>query len=111
MIYLNWQHANQLAEELTKESIDHLWLKNKASKTKYSPNSSQVSIVTAQSSKGLEFKKVIFIGLGHVADDENEQDDQIKLIYVGMTRAKRDLLLLHSTTNLYTEKLAQIISA
>ena len=67
--------------------------------------------MTAQSSKGLEFKKVIFIGLGHVADDENEQDDQIKLIYVGMTRAKRDLLLLHSTTNLYTEKLAQIISA
>lgn len=111
VIYLNWQHANQLTTELKKLSIDHLWLKNKASKAKYSPNSAKVSIVTAHSSKGLEFKKVIFIGLGHITDEEEEQHDQTKLIYVGMTRAKRNLLLLYSATNSYTDKLLAITSA
>ena len=33
VIYLNWQHANQLATMLSEASIDHLWLKNKSRKT------------------------------------------------------------------------------
>jgi len=63
--------------------------------------------MTAQSSKGLEFKKVILLGIGHVKKPENLADNT-KLIYVGMTRAKRDLLMLYSGTNYYTDRIEKV---
>ncbi len=108
VIYLNKQHAGKLTSELKKQQIKHLWLKNKAAKASYASDNAKITILTAHSSKGLEFKKVILIGLGHINDDKENNQDHTKLIYVGMTRAKRDLLMLYSSTNAFTRKLTEI---
>jgi superfamily I DNA/RNA helicase len=44
-----------------------------------------------QSSKGLEFRSVIFIGLGQIDASETQAAQNMKLLYVGMTRAKERL--------------------
>lgn len=44
-----------------------------------------------QSSKGLEFRSVIFIGLGQIETSETQAAQNMKLLYVGMTRAKERL--------------------
>jgi len=46
------------------------------------------SLLSVQSSKGLEFRSVIFIGLGQIKFSETQAAQNMKLPYVGMTRAK-----------------------
>ncbi len=58
-----------------------------------------------QSSKGLEFRSVIFIGLGQVESSETQAAQNMKLLYVGITRAKERLLITDSGRNEFTERL------
>ncbi len=58
-----------------------------------------------QSSKGLEFRSVIFIGLGQIDSSETKAAQNMKLLYVGMTRAKERLLITASGRNEFTERL------
>lgn len=65
-----------------------------------SPN--HLNLVTLHSSKGLEFDVVIIIGLeqGRIpnfsAKTENENKEERRKFYVGLTRAKREVHLLYS---------------
>jgi superfamily I DNA/RNA helicase len=58
-----------------------------------------------QSSKGLEFRSVILIGLGQINETEEQTAQNMKLLYVGMTRAKEHLLITASGKNDFTERL------
>ena len=58
-----------------------------------------------QSSKGLEFRSVILIGLGQIETSETQTAQNMKLLYVGMTRAKEKLLITASGKNEFTERL------
>ena len=51
-----------------------------------------VSVLTAHSSKGLEFRCVIFLGLGDL-DEQSQTGDPTKILHVGMTRAREKLVL------------------
>jgi superfamily I DNA/RNA helicase len=59
-----------------------------------------------QSSKGLEFRSVIFIGLGQIETSETQAAQNMRLLYVGMTRAKERLLITAAAKNEFTEKFA-----
>jgi superfamily I DNA/RNA helicase len=59
-----------------------------------------------QSSKGLEFRSVIFIGLGQIETSETQAAKNMKLLYVGMTRAKDRLMITASGKNEFTVKMA-----
>jgi len=74
-----------------------------------------VNLITIHSSKGLEFETVFLSGLSEkqwakrranllkfpenlkISKDEEDDDDKIRLLYVGMSRAKRNLHLSFST--------------
>jgi superfamily I DNA/RNA helicase len=75
-------------------------------KRAYDPRKTQVNILSVQSSKGLEFRSVIFIGLGQIETSETQAAQIMKLLYVGMTQAKERLLITASGRNEFTEKLA-----
>jgi superfamily I DNA/RNA helicase len=60
-----------------------------------------VTVLTRQSSKGLEFKTVILAGLGTL----KHHAEEVRLLYVGMTRAREKLLVTSSKANFYTERL------
>jgi superfamily I DNA/RNA helicase len=61
-----------------------------------------------QSSKGLEFRSVIFIGLGQIETSEAQAAQNMKLLYVGMSRAKERLMITASGRNEFTERLANM---
>ncbi|CAN5468957.1 nuclease-related domain-containing DEAD/DEAH box helicase [soil metagenome] len=107
VLYLNNDHGRLVAEQLKLNGIDHLLAVGSKNKQAYDPRLQQVTIVSAQSSKGLEFGAVIIIGVGHLQDEKQAAADA-RLLYVGMTRAKEKLLLTTSENNHFTEKLSAL---
>ncbi|RJG17370.1 DNA helicase II [Alcanivorax profundi] len=94
----NWQ-AETLQRALKRENLPHAWLKDNASKKAYDANAERIALLTRQSSKGLEFDTVVLAGLGGLRDDEENLENEVRLLYVGMTRARQQLLLTGSGGN------------
>jgi hypothetical protein len=105
VICMKPDHGKRIAEELHALGIPHLLMATRSGKRAYDPRKPQVNILSVQSSKGLEFRSVIFIGLGQIDASENETAQNMKLLYVGMTRAKERLLITASGRNEFTERL------
>ena len=93
-----WQ-AEILQRAFKAVGIPHTWLKNNASKKAYDANADCIALLTRQSSKGLEFDTVVLAGLGGLKDDEENLESEVRLLYVGMTRARQQLLLTGSGEN------------
>ncbi|HEU4673399.1 MAG TPA: UvrD-helicase domain-containing protein [Candidatus Limnocylindrales bacterium] len=69
----------------------------------YEGTSDAVTLITLHAAKGLEFPVVFIAGLeegvfphSRALDDEKELEEERRLAYVGMTRAKRRLYLSHA---------------
>jgi hypothetical protein len=107
VICASQRHGFLMQQRLRREGLAHLWMGERQGKAAYDPSKQQVSILSIQSSKGLEFKSVIFIGLGHVAEVFDEKE-QAKLLYVGMTRARERLILTASENTACTERLSSL---
>jgi hypothetical protein len=88
----HWQ-AELLQSVLEEAGITCAWLKSASEKSRYNANSNRVALLTRQSSKGLEFDTVVLAGLGGLNDEEENLESEAKLLYVGMTRARQQLLL------------------
>ena len=78
-----------------------------ADATEYSEDSDAVTLMTIHSAKGLEFKVVFIVGLEenimpHVNSiyDEEELEEERRLMYVAITRAKERLYLLNASRRL-----------
>ena len=67
----------------------------------------RITLMTLHASKGLEFKCVFIAGLEdgilplYRAKEENEIEEERRLLYVGMTRAKERLFLSHAAKRLW----------
>jgi DNA helicase-2/ATP-dependent DNA helicase PcrA len=82
--------------------LEEISLKSSAEEGEKDPNS--VSLMTLHNGKGLEFEVVFIAGLeegllphANSYDDESAMEEERRLCYVGMTRAKRKLFLTGST--------------
>jgi len=70
-----------------------------------------VRLMTLHASKGLEFEAVFIVGLeegllphSRSIDDLEELEEERRLCYVGITRAKKYLFLTHASRRLYFGK-------
>ncbi len=74
----------------------------------YDEGADAVVMMTVHSAKGLEFPVVflpgmedgLFPGMKTVMEGDEEMEEERRLAYVAITRAKRDLILLHTKTRL-----------
>ncbi|MEO8615132.1 MAG: 3'-5' exonuclease, partial [Luteolibacter sp.] len=106
VICMNTDHGKRIAHQLQSLGIPHLHMANRTAKRAYDPRKPRINILTVQSSKGLEFQSVIFIGVGQLDASETQTAQNMKLLYVGMTRAKERLMITASAKNNFTEKLS-----
>lgn len=73
----------------------------------FDPNADAVTLMTLHSSKGLEFTTVFLTGLEEglfphmrALEDDSEMDEERRLCYVGMTRARKRLYLTWARTRM-----------
>ena len=73
--------------------------------------SDAVRLVTMHSSKGLEFPLVLIAGLDRLPARDEDEASAARLLYVAMTRATEELVLLHHADTVFSQRLRQSIDA
>lgn len=92
ILYRNHYHANEVYALLTLEHII------------FSEYENTVQLMTFHQAKGLEFDIVIIIGLTKILLKENRKslmEEERRLMFVAITRAKKKLYLLYSQTDAF----------
>lgn len=95
--------GERIAEALARRGIPCHWLQKPAKAS--SPQGTEgVRFVTMHSSKGLEFPVVAIPSVGAISQDYN-LENELRVTYVGMTRAMDRLLMTYNRTTPLTERL------
>lgn len=110
IIYANHAQGSRYHNALKAADVPSSCLQSHADKRAYDPQANQIVLLSRQSSKGLEFDTVILSGTGELADDEDRLAQEARLLYVGMTRARRRLLVTGSGKNWFTDRLHEMSS-
>ena len=108
VIYCEYSYGAELHRLLNRVGVPNVWLASSVAKRKYDPRLDQVLLITRQSSKGLEFPRVIVSGVGSLKDEPESTPEEARLLYVAMTRAQEALLLTASSHNHYVERFMAI---
>ncbi|MFI0472009.1 3'-5' exonuclease [Halomonas sp. HMF6819] len=111
VVYTSNAQGQFFYKALQKAGIPCRILQTSADKRSYTPEADEVVLLSRQSSKGLEFDTVLLSGLGALSNDEQMQAQEARLLYVGMTRARRRLMVTSSKENWYTERLSELAAA
>ncbi len=93
VLYTSPVLGKKLALCLKNEKIPHLWMAAKKYKAAFDAEAEHVTLLTIHSSKGLEFHRVIILGVDLLGKEDERQKEDARLLYVGMTRAQDYLLL------------------
>lgn len=108
VLYFQKEHGGKMRDALRDAGIPSLWMGSHDKKASYDPRKPEVAILSLPSSKGLEFQAVIILGVGHAGRQNQTESDAVRLLYVGMTRAKEKLLLTSSKSDLFTDRLMEL---
>ena len=76
---------------------------------KFTNDQDTVKLITMHSSKGLEFPIVVIPDVGYLPDEKCEISDEVRLLYVAMTRATSSLMMTSHRKSPFTEKLQAAI--
>lgn len=100
--------GREIAAKFVAAGVPHTWLEDKKSKAVYDTANEQVAVLTIHSSKGLEFPRVVIVGIGQMNDSDERKQQDARLLYVGMTRAQQCLLMTTSAENEYSRQLVLV---
>lgn len=103
IIYRRYGVGKQMTEVLKRKEIPFQWQQD--SKHSFSPSHDSVKLITMHSSKGLEFPLVCIPGVGALPIEEDDFQEEARLLYVAMTRATSDLVMTHSESSYIVEKM------
>ncbi|CAH1387924.1 DNA helicase [Candidatus Nitrotoga sp. M5] len=72
---------------------------------RFTDDQDTVKLITMHSSKGLEFPIVVIPDIGLMPDENCVSKEEVRLLYVAMTRATSRLMMTSHRNSLFTEKL------
>ena len=102
--------AKQVSEALAAQGIDTQLLLASRSKKAYQPHNNSVAIMTLHSSKGLEFSHVVVMGVGQMGKTADRISADARVLYVGLTRAQRALVVTGSGKGAFIQQLVQQVA-
>ena len=102
--------AKQVCEALVAQGIDTQLLLASRSKKAYQPHNNSVAIMTLHSSKGLEFSHVVVMGVGQMGKTADRISADARVLYVGLTRAQRALVVTGSGKGAFIQQLVQQVA-
>ena len=88
-----------LEKQLKSAGIPYEWLGESSRRKTYAFTENKLPILWIPSSKGLEFESVLIAGLGQMKIEGNDFHDNVRMLYVGMTRARSRLMICASGEN------------
>ncbi len=95
ILYRHWQPVGKtIKDALTSADIPFSWKKD----IEFSEKQDTVKLLTFHSSKGLEFPLIAIPAANMQADAGKCSEEEVCLLYVAMTRATRELIVLDSTS-------------
>ena len=108
IIFRDKWKGTAIAEILRKAEIPHTIASGDGKNGIFYDDS--VKLVTMHSSKGLEFPFVAIPDLGSLMKRDQDENEETRLLYVAMTRATDQLLLLHHTESIFTRRIRASIN-
>ncbi|MEH1827967.1 MAG: 3'-5' exonuclease [Nostoc sp.] len=83
------------------------WVNANSDSRNYHPNEQSIKLITMYSSKGLEFPVVFIPGIGYMPDQygHGTPEEEARLLYVAMTRAIEQLILMSDRSSQFTSRL------
>ncbi|MCH8619862.1 3'-5' exonuclease [Undibacterium sp. TS12] len=108
VIYRRYGIGQQMTEALKRRDIPFQWQQDK--KKVFAPSHDGVKIITMHSSKGLEFPLVCIPAIGVSSSEEDDIQDEARLLYVAMTRATQELVMTHCESSVIVEKMHKAMS-
>jgi hypothetical protein len=105
VLYRRYGIGQKVVDALKRKGIPVQWQQGKGHA--YAPAHDSVKVITMHSSKGLEFPLVCIPGVGALAKEDDDIEDEARLLYVAMTRATSELVMTHSDTSPLTEKMTK----
>lgn len=109
VIYRNQWEGDTLVKALAGVGIPCSQAKG-AGKHELFADGDTVKLLTMHSSKGLEFPFVAIPGLGTMPRPSEDESGEARLLYVAMTRATEQLLLLHHSESSFTRRVRTSIN-
>lgn len=92
-------------EALAGEGVPATSLKDSPSRD-FQPGLDSVKLMTAHSSKGLQYRAVIVAGVGYLP--YRAENDDARLMYVALTRATHELVVTTSKSSSFSERLRNL---
>ena len=71
----------------------------------FDPSQDRIKVVTLHVSKGLEFPVVALVGVGHMPAEGEDEREEVRLFYVGATRATQRLVIGASGSGEFSSRL------
>jgi hypothetical protein len=109
ILYPGGTAGTRMAKALQQAEIPFFWLATSSNKKKYRPNENRVSLMPIPSSKGLEFDRVIILDSTYIPPRDLESTqvsgEDVRKLYVALTRAKSHLLISHHRDNVLSRAL------
>lgn len=109
VLYCNRWEGDALAKALANAEIPCAEAKGTGKRELFASGDT-VKLLTIHSSKGLEFPFVAIPGLGALPHPAKEESEEARLLYVAMTRATEQLLLVHHTESEFTRRIRASIN-
>ena len=108
---LKYPIIDMIKRTLNEYGIDHYWItENDQSKRSFDKEDGKVKISTIDSSKGLDYQAVFIVNVDSMPFPlEEDEEREVSLLYIGMTRAKDYLCLSYSGESKFTKYLDGII--
>lgn len=81
------------------------WVNQDKDSRRYNPAAPSIKLLTLHSSKGLEFPVVLIAGLGYLPEPRSPLEEEVRLLYVGMTRAMDWLVMTGDRTSEFVRRI------
>jgi len=104
-------YIDEIRDGLKQHDLAFTWItENGVSKRNFIRDENTIKISTIDSAKGLDFRVVFIINVENMPFSlEKEEEREVALFYIGMTRALEWLFLTYSGVSKYTEYLDGVI--
>ena len=108
---LKYSIIDMIKYTLKQYSIDFYWItENDQSKRSFEKEDGKVKISTIDSSKGLDYQAVFIVNVDSMPFPlEDDEEREVSLLYIGMTRAKEYLCLSYSGESKFTRYLDEVL--